>query len=669
MFAALKKYFSEFKVLAVCPREFWILNLVINFFEMIGWFSFITVLTLYLTQNVGFDDEWTGNVVGFFSLGISVIMFFSGFIIDSIGVKKALFLSMAILIPTRFIVGITGPIENRYLEKNLDVEDARTLILEGGLHERAFTKGEKDLQAAQADILDEAGVLASKGLSKDDVLGESKLLRSEMIAFLRTSPLVLERYPTDELDGKLKDRDEYNEMIVGQVRASSALSETYFVNMDSGDEEERRNKVIGIVKIFPDLRAKYSIQSLMKLLVVLTLIPIAFGEAVMVPAIYTALRRYTNKRTSGTGFNFQYLTMNIAAVLAGVSIDLLRVPLGNESIFLFGALLAVVCTVGGAFLRSHVEVMDDGTVVETTPDPEAKREMPWTIFWEVVREKAFHRFLLFIFLLIGVRLVFTHQFMVMPKYYTRVMGHDAPIGLLNAINPAIITIGLILFIPVIARFSVFRLILVGTTISAMSVLALCVPGKFFTGLGWSLESGYLALILAQIVVFAVGEVIWSPRLQEYTVTIAPKGREGSYLSFSVLPMFLAKPLNGFLSGRLLAEYCPEGVLDEISAGTRSYTEGPEMMWVIFAVIAISSPILIILLRNVIRPDESRLEGDDGGGGAASDVGEMGDGDPIGDADTEGVTSAEDMKTEEFPLPAVDPDDLATDEVKKPDPIG
>jgi proton-dependent oligopeptide transporter, POT family len=649
MFKALKNYFSEFKVLAVCPREFWILNLVINFFEMIGWFSFITVLTLYLTQNVGFDDEWTGNVVGLFSLGISVIMFFSGFIIDSIGIKKALLISMAILIPTRFIVGITGPIENRYLEKNLDVEEARALILQDGLHQSAFTRIEADFQAAQADLLAEAGALGAAGLTAEEILSDSKMLRTEMAGFLRSSPLVLQQYGADELDAKLKDGDAYKAMIVAEVAARSVLADRYFIDMLSGSDEERNNKVIGVVKLFPDLRAKYSIQDFLKLLVILTLIPIAFGEAVMVPAIYAALRRYTNKRTSGTGFNFQYLTMNIAAVLAGVSIDLLRVPLGNESIFLFGALLAIVCTVGVLFLRTHIEVLDDGTVIETAPAPDAKREMPWTIFWDVVQEKAFWRFLMFILLLIGVRLVFTHQFMVMPKYYTRVMGHDAPIGLLNAINPAIITIGLVLFIPVIARFSVFRLILVGTTISALSVTALCIPGKFFTGLGWSLESGYLALILAQIIVFAIGEVIWSPRLQEYTVTIAPKGREGSYLSFSVLPMFLAKPLNGVLSGRLLAEYCPEGVLDEISAGTRTYSEGPEMMWIIFALIAISSPILIFLLRNVIRPDESHDDDED-------ESGDGGDGAPPG-AEEVGETGA-----------GPDPDRVETDQVERPVPI-
>ncbi len=887
MFKALRNYFSEFKVLKVCPRDFWILTFVVNFLEIVAWFGFITILTLYLTQNVGFDDVWSQNLVAGFSLGISVIMFFSGFIIDSIGIKKALFISMAILIPTRFLIGITGPVENRYLDKNLEEDRALEMILEGDLHQSVFTRSEADFQRAQADVLDEAGLLASRGLTRAEILDDARLLRTSMQDLLRArvraarEPLLprvaaafdlseqrTRRILDDELEGRIKDSEGYKLLVVDQVAASPALRSRWWVDVHPGGEraraevdllaeagvleergltrqqllhdpgllrseleaalrgaveagepqlvaaagalplasdatipafldaeverwladeealerlvvrlvqasptlsraywqrldgegelqraladvleeagalqgatpelladeerlraefealvrtritdasrpllpelaplmrveeaelerllaskldrwledEERveelvllhvaaspglsaawrsdldegdddvRGQIVGIVRVFPDLRAEFSIQSLLKWFVVLILIPIAFGEAVMVPAIYAAVRRYTNKRTSGTGFNCLYISTNIAAVIAGLSIDALRVPLGNESLFLFGAVLALLCTVAVAFLRSHIEVQDDGSVVETPPSPSEKREMPWTIFWEVVREKAFHRFFLFICLLLGVRLVFTHQFMVMPKYYTRVMGHDAPIGMLNAINPAIITIGLILFIPVIARFSVFRLILVGTTISAMSVMALCIPGKFFTGLGWSIENGYLALVLAQIVVFAVGEVIWSPRLQEYTVTIAPKGREGSYISFSVLPMFLAKPLNGLLSGQLLTHYCPDGVLDEIVAGTRPYTRGPEMMWVILAVIAIASPILIFLFRNVIKPDESQLTPDDEEGSGDGDDGGEG---RSGDDDD---TAAEDMKTEELPLPAVDPEE-------------
>ena len=65
-------------------------------------------------------------------------------------------------------------------------------------------------------------------------------------------------------------------------------------------------------------------------------------------------------------------------------------------------------------------------------------------------------------------------------------------------------------------------------------------------LGTTVEQAYLYTIFLQIVVFAVGELIWSPRLSEYTVTIAPKGREGTYMSLAALPMFLAKPLNGWV---------------------------------------------------------------------------------------------------------------------------
>jgi len=208
-------------------------------------------------------------------------------------------------------------------------------------------------------------------------------------------------------------------------------------------------------------------------------------------------------------------------------------------------------------------------------------------------------------LLVGVKLVFTHQFLVMRKYYERVLGDYAQIGILNAINPMIIVIGLILFIPILGRFNIFKLIIVGTFFSAISVFFLVIPGKMVgDAMGTSIEIGYLSIILAQIIVFAVGEVIWSPRLSEYTVTIAPKGKEGTYMSLAVLPMFVAKPLNGAISGRLLESYCPEGVMEGIQSGVRTFWNGPEFMWLVLGIISISSPILVLLLRNFVESKRS-----------------------------------------------------------------
>jgi dipeptide/tripeptide permease len=661
MWETVKNYFSEFKILKQTPREFWTLNLVINFFEMLAYFSFITILTLYLTDNLGLNDQEAGNTMGYFTLLITVIIFFSGFIIDSIGVKKALLISMGILIPARLILGLAGTVDTWNLENTLDFDKVGQVISERNLNEMAFTESEGKFLGAQIDLIKEAGVYpeapaegdpTAKGYTPIDALGdEPQKLRDYWLQAAAKSPVIAAQWGSDiaeaekgaapaekSLGEASKNQETFKKMVSLMVGEKPDLRQKYFISIDKSLlPESRQANVISVVRIYPELRPQEQVTGFMKdfgsavswlkpiglfkhfpnyafldiLLVFMNLLLIvtAFGEALMVPAIYAALRQYTNKRTSGTAFNFQYLTMNIGAVLSFAIFDTLRNNLGNESILLFGSAMAVICTVATLFLRANVKIDDEGVVTEEPAKTKEEREMPWAIAASVVKEGAFWRFMLFILLLIGVRLTFTHQFLVFPKYYTRVLGYDAPIGLMNTINPTIIVIGLILFIPVIMRFSVFRLIIVGTMVSALSVFMLVIPGKFFTILGWSIREGYLFIALAQVVIFSFGELIWSPRLSEYTVTIAPKGREGSYMSMAALPMFIAKPLNGWLSGRLLTEYCPKGVMNDIVSGARTWYNGPEMMWLIFGTIALSSPILVLLLKRVIKPDNNGASGD------------------------------------------------------------
>ncbi len=718
MWQAVKNYFAEFKILKMCPREFWLLNLVINFFEMLAYFSFITVLTLYLTENIGFDDQWTGNLVGLFTLAISIVIFFVGFIIDVIGIKKALVFSMAILIPTRFGIGTTSYMENWYMNNSMDVKAAKAKIVELHYDEHAFSKNDKRLREAENALLEK--IHAETGEKKEftdegeimtavrtfakgkrfSVDIDRELQKGKSIYLERLLHKVVEKSIDPEEDNlaemELEDQFEwlfekekkpisgdyrtdmqsvvsiarnrnvvldvvedskaspglYREIVlVGLVNRYPDLKEKFAPSIERLQGEELKQRVIEIVKAYTELRTEFGIQDLMKLYVIILLAIMALGEAMMVPAIYVAIRRYTNKRTSGTGFNFQYLTMNIAAVMAGYVIAFLRTSYGNESIFLWGGVFAIICTVASVMLRTNIDLDDEGNIIDLSErktqkeKDEAAAEGFFTmlarmfqevrdLFMSVVTQVHFWRFMLFLILLLGVRLVFTHQFLVMPKYYTRVMGPDAPIGLLNSINPTIIVIGLILAIPILNKFSVFKLIMVGTTVSALSMFALVVPvqsaiaifgdlpAHFISGwnsvmaafggfMDWAsitvrnnpLSHVYLILILLQIVIFAFGEVIWSPRLSEYTVTIAPKGQEASYMGLAALPMFLAKPINGWLSGKLLTNYCPENVLDDLISGARNFWNGPEFMWLIYALLAISSPILVYALKNVIKPKE------------------------------------------------------------------
>jgi MFS family permease len=183
----------------------------------------------------------------------------------------------------------------------------------------------------------------------------------------------------------------------------------------------------------------------------------------------------------------------------------------------------------------------------------------------------------------------------------KVYGANVPIGKLNSINPFIIVFGVILSTPIVARFKLFHVMFVGICISAVSMLVLAIyPGWFIQTFGMTLAQGYLAIALAQIVIFSIGEVIWSPRLYEYTAAVAPTGREASYMGLSYLPMTFARFAEGPLAGTLLTEYCPPDVTDRLT--TVPYSRSPQMMHLILAGIAIATPVLILVFRKVIRKE-------------------------------------------------------------------
>merc|ERR1719330_433207 len=115
----------------------------------------------------------------------------------------------------------------------------------------------------------------------------------------------------------------------------------------------------------------------------------------------------------------------------------------------------------------------------------------------------------------------------------------------------------------------------GSYISALSVLPLCFVTK--------IRSAVLF-----VTALSVGEAFWSPRFYDLTVSMAPEGREGTFVAMGSAPIFLAKLPVGILSGYLLEEFCPK--------------EGPrnsEMMWWIIFLITIPAPLLLTLCKSCL----------------------------------------------------------------------
>jgi POT family proton-dependent oligopeptide transporter len=116
------------------------------------------------------------------------------------------------------------------------------------------------------------------------------------------------------------------------------------------------------------------------------------------------------------------------------------------------------------------------------------------------------------------------------------------------------------------------MMIVGTILSAATTFVL-VPGPS------------LSVLLIYVILFSLGEAIWSSRFLEYVAKLAPAGKVGAYMGLAGIPWFLAKFTTGLYSGSLLERYVP--------------VSGPQdttTLWLIYALIACVSPAGLIMAR-------------------------------------------------------------------------
>ncbi len=333
---------------------------------------------------------------------------------------------------------------------------------------------------------------------------------------------------------------------------------------------------------------------------------LAFGLAYATcsPVLQASVQRASTPGTRAFAFSLWYVSFNIAGAVIGPLIDLCRqaflvadpahpgkqilarkamnLPLLGEQmvsahsvIMAFGFITAVLAALVIMLVRKDFEHRNvDGAVT-------AKKVHPLKALREVFSDNFFWRFMLLLVLVSLVRMMFQHMHFTWPKYVTRMEGEDFPVGTVWSINSALIIFMAPLGTALTRHRKPLQVLLFGAFISALSPFVLCFGSSMPYQLG-------------MILVLTVGEALWSPRLYEYNVSIAPRGREATYVSLAALPYFLAKFLVGPTSGYLLSSYVPEG------AGERN----PAMLWALIGLGTIMGPIGIFLLRGwFVRKEE------------------------------------------------------------------
>eukprot|EP00887_Chlorella_sp_A99_P006636 scaffold3.g6636.t1 len=219
-------------------------------------------------------------------------------------------------------------------------------------------------------------------------------------------------------------------------------------------------------------------------------------------------------------------------------------------------------------------------------------------------------------LCINLKAVFRHLDALLSKYQLRSFGCDAPVGLVYSINPFCI----VFLVPIVGalttRYEPFDMIHWGGYISALSVF-------------WMVAFDTLWATAAFVAMLSLGEAIWSPRWYDYSMAVAPQGREGIFTSLASAPLFAATLPTGMLSGWLLQRYCPDRgqcVDDDPGGGGPGASPAPlrrllgslagdapplppqggkacdgRTMWLIVGLLTLSSPVAVLFTQRWIRP--------------------------------------------------------------------
>ncbi|MBC3807335.1 MFS transporter [Undibacterium seohonense] len=134
----------------------------------------------------------------------------------------------------------------------------------------------------------------------------------------------------------------------------------------------------------------------------------------------------------------------------------------------------------------------------------------------------------------------------------------------------------------IQRWRALPILVFGTVVLSAGI-ALC-------GLGASVSAG-LAIggttVVMAVVVFSIGEMIASPKSQEYVAAIAPKSKTAMYMGYYFVSMALGNLFAGLLSG-----WAYTAIAKDMNR--------PLLMWLLFAAIGVMTAIALLIFNTWLK---------------------------------------------------------------------
>lgn len=310
-------------------------------------------------------------------------------------------------------------------------------------------------------------------------------------------------------------------------------------------------------------------------------VPSAFGAyasifgmslagAFLKPVISGCVKRYSPPGRESQGFAIFYATVNAGSVVGKVLAKIVRTAVSLRTSMLNSVAACVLAFLLTAAYFWPPEEKDEAEA----PAPGAAAETPKKATSGAALWGALTNGKLVVFLVVvsAYYLLIEQFYQTFPVYMLRVFGPKAPREYITLINPLSIAILQLGIARITNRLSPLLAMSLGIFIAGTSMAIMgAIPSLYGAG--------------ASFFIFALAEMVYSPRYYAYISSFAPKGQEGLYMGIALIPFGVGGFAGGLLSGRLIAAYLPADGAHQ-----------PFAVWGTYAAIGVVCGMLMLVYR-------------------------------------------------------------------------
>lgn len=284
--------------------------------------------------------------------------------------------------------------------------------------------------------------------------------------------------------------------------------------------------------------------------IALTMLSIGFAAGIFKPLISATMRATTDSTNKTLGFGIFYATVNLGASFGPIVMGKLRAMSWDYVFYTAAISIGIMFLVTLFFYKEPARDLESATLKQKFKDMAvALSDIKFLVFIILLGVFFWMPFWAFFNVLavyindyMNTAVLFDSISAIFGTGITQVMGHeDAGVWKINA--EAISHTG---YIIIIFQILISRIFEKQSAIPSF-MFGLVVVTLGFLILGYAVI-GVNELVFLGVFLFAVGEMITSPRIQEYIMWIAPKEKAGLYMGTNFLAVFIGAVLSGIYTG-------------------------------------------------------------------------------------------------------------------------